>query len=80
MAATFIRAHRRGLKNRKHAHQWLATLKTYARPVIGAKLVDAITTEVILKILAPVWMTLNETASRLRGRIENVLDYAAARK
>ncbi len=79
-AAAFIRAHRRGWRNRKHGRQWVATLKTYARPIIGTKPIDQIGTEDVLKILSPVWLTRNETASRLRGRLENILDYAAARK
>jgi integrase len=79
-AARHIRAHRRGWKNPKHARQWVSTLKTYARPVIGTKRVDAITTEDILKILSPIWTAKTETAKRVQGRIENVLDYAAAHK
>ena len=79
-AARYIRAHRRGWKNAKHARQWVSTLKTYARPEIGKKKVDAITTEDILKILSPVWTIKTETAKRVQGRIENILDYAAAHK
>jgi hypothetical protein len=79
-AARFIRAHRRGWKNTKHARQWVRTLKTYARPEIGEKQVDAITTEDILKILSPIWTAKTETAKRVQGRIENILDYAAAHK
>ncbi len=79
-AAHHIRAHRRGWKNAKHARQWVSTLKTYARPVIGSKRVDTIATEDILKILSPIWTTKTETAKRVQGRIENVLDYAAAHK
>lgn len=79
-AARYIRAHRRGWKNAKHARQWVSTLKTYARPKIGKKKVDTITTEDILKILSPIWTTKTETAKRVQGRIENILDYAAAHK
>jgi len=79
-AARYIRAHRRGWRNRKHARQWAATLKTYARDVIGSKPVDAITTEDVLAILSGIWNSKTETAKRVQGRIENVLDYAAARK
>lgn len=79
-AARYIRAHRRGWKNAKHARQWVSTLKTYARPEIGTKKVDTITTEDILKILQPIWTTKTETAKRLQGRIENILDFAAAHK
>ncbi|MCG8124440.1 MAG: integrase, partial [Candidatus Thiodiazotropha endolucinida] len=69
-AALYIRAHRRSWKNAKHARQWVSTLKTYARPEIGTKKVDAITTEDILKILQPIWATKTETAKRLQGRME----------
>lgn len=79
-AARYIRAHRRGWKNAKHARQWVSTLKTYARPEIGSKSVDAIATEDILKILSPIWTTKTETAKRVQGRVENILDYAAAHK
>lgn len=79
-AAQYIQAHRRGWKNYKHSRQWVSTLKTYARPIIGTKRVDDISTDDILKILTPIWTTKTETAKRLQGRIENVLDYAAARK
>ena len=77
-AARYIRAHRRAWKNAKHARQWVRTLKAYARPGIGKKKVDAITTEDILQILSPIWTTKTETAKRVQSRIENILDYAAA--
>lgn len=79
-AARYLRAHRKAWKNPKHGRQWVATLKTYARPVLGAKPVDSISTEDMLKVLSPIWPTKTETASRVRGRIESVLDYAAAHK
>lgn len=77
-AARYIRAHRHGWSNPKHARQWVATLKTYARPILGAKPVDAIATEDILLVLKPIWTNKTETAKRVQGRIENVLDYATA--
>jgi len=77
-AARYIRAHRHAWKSAKHARQWVRTLKTYARPAIGETKVDAITTEDILNILSPIWTTKTETAKRVQGRIELVLDYAAA--
>ena len=58
----------------------MSTLKTYARAEIGSKRVDAVATEDILKILSPIWATKTETAKRVQGRIENILDYAAAHK
>ncbi len=79
-AARYLRAHRRGWRNAKHARQWASTLKTYARPVIGSMRVDAIATEDILGILSPVWTSKTETAKRVQGRVENILDYAAAHK
>lgn len=79
-AARFIRSHRHGWKNAKHARQWVSTLKTYAKPVIGPKLVDAIETKDILEILNPIWTTKTETAKRVQSRIENILDFAAAHK
>lgn len=77
-AARYIRSHRRGWRNAKHARQWVRTLKTYARPVIGEKRVDTIATEDILRILSPIWTIKTETAKRVQGRIENILDFAAA--
>ncbi len=77
-AARYIRSHRLGWSNGKHARQWVRTLKTYARPVIGQKRVDAIATEDVLRILSPIWTTKTETAKRVQGRIENILDFAAA--
>ena len=79
-AALYIRAHRRSWKNHKHKMQWVTTLKTYAKPVMGHKLVDEINTEDILRILQPIWSDKTETAKRVQGRIENILDFAAARK
>lgn len=79
-AAAYIRARRREWSNIKHARQWTATLKTYARPAIGTQPVDTITTEDILGILQPIWNTKTETAKRVQGRMENIFDFAAARK
>jgi integrase len=79
-AARYIRAQRSGWKNAKHARQWVSTLKTYARPEIGSKRVGDISTEDILKVLSPIWTTKTETAKRVQGRVENILDYAAAHK
>lgn len=65
-------------RNQKHRDQWRMTLTVYAAP-IRDKAVSDITTEDILQILEPIWRQKNETASRLRGRIERVLDYATSR-
>ena len=64
-----------GFKNPKHRQQWRNTLKTYAEPLFKTP-IDQITTEQILAVLQPIWLTKAETASRLRGRIERVLDAA----
>ena len=77
-AARYIQLQRRGWQNSKHARQWVSTLKTYVRPVIGNLPVEDVTTQDILKILAPIWTVKNETAKRVQGRIENILDFAAA--
>ncbi|MAX33932.1 MAG: integrase [Halomonadaceae bacterium] len=79
-AARYIQSHRRSWRNAKHARQWVSTLKTYARPVIGNTPVDVIDTQDIVTILNPIWASKTETAKRVQGRIENVLDYAAAHK
>jgi integrase len=78
-AESYIKAHRAGWRNGKHAKQWEATLATYAEPVIGALPVQAVETSLVLKILERIWIEKPETANRLRGRIEAVLDWAKAR-
>jgi integrase len=75
-ATRYIETQRAGWKNKKHGHQWAATLKTYAHPVIGELAVDTVDTGHILKILQPIWNMKTETAGRVRGRIEAVLDWA----
>ncbi len=77
--AAFIAVKEKEWKDAKHGEQWRTTLATYADPVIGRRLVRDVQQAHILKILEPIWTTKTETASRLRGRIENVPDYASAR-
>jgi integrase len=79
-ADAYIKAHRAGWRNAKHAAQWDATLTTYAEPVIGALPVQGIETALVLKVLEPIWTTKPETAGRVRGRIETILDWATARE
>lgn len=67
-----------GFRNEKHKAQWRSTLETYAAP-LREKLVDAVNTDDVLAVLRPIWTTKPETASRVRGRIEKVLDAAKAR-
>lgn len=78
-AEAYIEAHKPGWKNQKHAAQWPSTLKTYAYPVFGDLSVQTIDVGLVMKALEPIWNTKTETASRLRQRVEAVLDWAAAR-
>ena len=76
----YIAAHETSWRNAKHREQWRNTLGTYVAPVIGNKDVAAITTEDVLQILEPIWQAKPETATRVRGRIANVLDWCRVRK
>jgi integrase len=78
-AESYIKSHRAGWSNGKHAAQWEATLATYAEPIIGRLSVQAIDTALLLKVLEPIWTEKPETAGRVRGRIEAVLDWAKVR-
>ena len=75
----YIAAHQAGWRNAKHRSQWVNTLDTYASPVFGKLAVQAIDVALVTQVLEPIWSTKPETASRLRGRIERVLDWAKAR-
>lgn len=79
-AADYIAAHRSSWRNPKHAQQWVNTLNTYASPVIGKLRVNEISTDQVMQILKPIWYDKTDTAKRVRGRIEIVLDYAKANK
>lgn len=78
-AALYIEAHEPTWKNAKHRQQWENTLTTYAEPTLGRLLVRDVELPHILLVLEKIWKTKTETASRLRGRIEAVLDWATAR-
>jgi integrase len=75
-AAAYIESHRAGWRNAKHAAQWTATIDTYCGPVFGALPVQTVDLTLVSRVLDPIWRTKTETASRLRGRIENILDWA----
>lgn len=75
-AARYIEAHAPGWRNDKHRQQWENTLATYATPIIGDLPVSRVDTAQVLRVLQPIWTSKAETASRLRGRIESVLDWA----
>lgn len=79
VAEQYIAQHEAGWKNPKHAAQWVTTLSTYAFPVIGSVTVASVDTPLVLEVLEPIWTEKTETASRLRGRIEVILDYATAK-
>ena len=79
VAERFIASHEASWRNPKHRAQWSATLTTYAFPRMGDRPVAEIDTGLVTAVLEPIWHARPETASRLRGRIEQVLDYAAAR-
>lgn len=79
MAESYIAANEDSWRNEKHRKQWRSTLEAYAYPVIGNITVGEINTEQVLQIIEPIWREKPETASRVRGRIETVLDAAKAR-
>ena len=75
-AEDYIKGNKAAWKNEKHAWQWGATLEAFVYPVIGNVAVSDVNTGHVTKILLPIWTTKSETATRVRGRIETVLDYA----
>ena len=79
IAETYISANEASWRNDKHRQQWRNTLASYVYPVVGELPVAEIGTAHVLKILEPIWPTKPETASRIRGRIETILDAAKAR-
>lgn len=88
LARAYIKTRESGWSNAKHAAQWAATLEQYAFPILGKRLVSDINENDVLRVLeAPVgpggetfWNNKTETASRVRQRIEAVLDYGAVKK
>ncbi len=78
-AESIVDAQEAGWKNAKHRQQWRNTLKTHVYPKLGHRPVSTITTDDVLEVLKPIWTKTPETASRLRGRIEMILDAAKAR-
>jgi len=78
-AEAYIAAQRPGWRNPKHAEQWTSTLTQHAFPALGGLPVGQVATADVMRVLEPIWTQIPETATRLRGRIELVLDYAAAK-
>lgn len=79
-ATQCIAALEHGWRNEKHKRQWTATLDRYAYPRIGALPVPQVTTELVWEILSPIWVSKTVTASRVRQRIETIMDWCKARK
>lgn len=77
-ADLFIKEHETTWRNLKHVQQWRNTLETYAFPVLGAMNVGEIEQSHVLRVLAPIWKTKTETAVRVRGRIEQIMDWSTA--
>jgi integrase len=75
-AEAYIAAHESGWHNPKHRAQWHSTLATYVYPVFGSLPVGEVNTGLVLQCLQPIWSSKIETASRLRGRVESILDWA----
>jgi integrase len=78
-AAAYLDAHSDSWRNAKHRDQWRNTLSSYASPVFGSLPVQSVDVSLMMKALEPIWKTKSETASRVRGRIEAVLDWATVR-
>jgi integrase len=74
----FITAHEIGWKNSKHRTQWRTTLATYVYPMIGDLSVAKVDTAAVMRVLLPIWTEKPETASRVRGRIEAIIDWSTA--
>jgi integrase len=79
-AAAYIKAHEAGWRNAKHRQQWANTLTTYVTPVFGKVPVGDVNVAMVMNVVEPLWSTKPETAGRVRGRIEAVLDWAKARE
>src|ERR1043166_64463 len=79
-AEAYIDMHKAGWKNEKHISQWRRTLETYAYPCFGNTSIQAIDVALVIKVIEPIWNKKPETASRLRARIESILDWASARE
>jgi integrase len=77
-AREYIAAHGPSWRNAMHAQQWEQSLRDFVLPIIGATPVVTIDTAAVLRVLQPIWQEKTETATRVRSRIENIIDWAAA--
>ena len=78
-AAAYLEVYRDGWRNAQHAQQWQSSIARYASPVFGGLPVDRIDTQAVISVLEPIWKEKPETADRVRGRIEAVLNFATTR-
>jgi integrase len=75
-ALDYIRSHRHAWRSEVHALQWETSLERFVYPIIGGLPVRAIDTPLVLRVLQPIWHTIPETGSRVRGRLERILSAA----
>jgi integrase len=75
----YLASHRAGWRSAKHGEQWARSLHMYVTPVFGKLPVQTIDVALVMKVLEPMWLTVPDTASRVRGRVESVLDWARVR-
>ncbi len=80
VAEAYVSIKRSEWKNEKHDAQWMSSLRTYAFPTLGEMAVSKIGIDEVLAVLNPIWNQKTETASRVRGRIEKILDFAKAKR
>ena len=78
-ATQYIDTHEASWRNDKHVQQWRNTIETYANPKIGSVQVRDINLHLVMSILEPIWIDKTETATRLRGRLESIIDWAIVR-
>ena len=78
-AEAYISAHEISWRNEKHRQQWRNTLATYVSPVLGSTPIQNVDIDLLMKVIEPIWSTKTETARRVRGRIEVILDWARVR-
>jgi len=78
-AQRYIDAHQAGWRNEKHRYQWRQTVDSYMKPFLGNVPVQAVDVGLVMQAIEPLWTAKPETASRVRGRIESILDWATAR-
>jgi len=79
VADNYIAAHEAAWRNAKHRQQWRNSIATYVNPIIGRHSVSEIDVNMVLRVLQPIWAEKTETATRVRSRIELILEYATAR-